>query len=197
MTTTLDSGSLPGAIVIENQRSIIALERAQAAIQTCEQTFIVRGIAGVGHGIARPLANIHIPNTAHLGITQVLEQNEFRSDVAVAGRRGVRDAPFLFEPPGHTVQRFVGKIVGRTAALPLEVQHQATAHLQIGLTARVVPFIEPREQALECLGRGDPVAFQWRGDASTPGCPEFYLRTERRRTGPLVYFSLIATSPSA
>jgi hypothetical protein len=159
MTTTLDSDPLLGAIVIENQRSIVTLEGAQTAVQTCEQPFIVRGIAGVGPGIARPLANINIANAAHLRITQVLEQYEFRGDVAVAGRRGVRDAPLLFQSPSHTVQRFVGKIVGRTAALPLEVQHQATAHLQIGLAARVVPFIEPREQTLECLGRGDPVAF--------------------------------------
>ena len=87
MTTALDSGPLLVAIVLEDQRSIVALERAQTAVQALEQPFIVRRTAGVGRRIARPVANIPITNAAHLGIAQVLEQHEFRDDVAVAGRR--------------------------------------------------------------------------------------------------------------
>ena len=58
---------------------------------------------------------------ADVNVTDVLEENELRDDVAVLPGRRVCDRPFFFEPPRHPIQRVVGQSVCVEALLALEV----------------------------------------------------------------------------
>src|SRR5262245_15044625 len=84
--------------------------------------------------------------------TQVLEEHELGDDVAVADRRRVYDRALFRKAAGDTIQRFVGKLIGREAALVAEVPDEPAPHLEVSFAPRIGALVEPREEAMERLG---------------------------------------------
>jgi hypothetical protein len=127
-----DLGPLLAAVVIENQERFVGIKPAETSIQTLEEL----NVRGDGRLLCleRTIGGNRLLDV-RVDLPEVFEQHEFRDDVAVVRRGGVRDCAFFFEPPRHSVQCVVGERVGVETLLALEVPDQPAPNIDVTLAA--------------------------------------------------------------
>ncbi len=140
-----DLGLLLAEIVAENESPLVAVELLQAPVKTFEQPFPLGG-----RGVRAQWRWNHDISQRRVPMfpARVLQEHEAGDDVTVSSRR-VCDRALFFEPARNPVQCFVGKVVRRTRALAIEVQHQPSTHFEVALAAGFDAFVQPGQEVME------------------------------------------------
>src|SRR5258706_2627405 len=113
LAASLDLGALLAPVVLENELPIMRRELLQATFETVELSPPDR-VVWVGRpcGLRRQNSRTFVErDIAALGSADVLQKHELRDDVAITGRRSVRDRALFLQPAGHPVQRFVSQLI--------------------------------------------------------------------------------------
>jgi hypothetical protein len=87
-------------------------------------------------------------------------ENKLGDDITIVGGRGTYDFALFLELACNPIQRFVGQVIGRGAAPPIEVTRQPTAHFKISLAIGVNTFVQPIQELTECLWIQNPILLQ-------------------------------------
>jgi len=142
------------AIVLDHQFALRRLQLLEAMVEALEALFANR------HRVARHEADgardRHVADSRlverHMFALapEILQQDEPRDDITVTRRRPGRDLAALLQRAADPVERFVRKLVCGGAVPPIEVRHQAAAHLEVPFAVRVDAVVQPLEQSVEC-----------------------------------------------
>lgn len=147
------------AVVLNGQVALVGPQLFQAAVETVETLRLNRDalagvdepdVAGSDAGVARFVVGQKPAVTP-----EVLQQDEPRDDVAVAGRRRRGDRAALLQRAGDAIEGVVHELIRIRAIPAIEVRDQPAAHLEVPLAVGVDTVVQPLEQPPKCELRKD------------------------------------------
>ena len=138
LTTPFDFLTTALAVSTDDQLALVGPQFLETAIQTFK---LLLALGGTGIQLGRP-ESVHVREVGGPGLVEVhmlpiapnvLEQDEPRDHVAVAGRWPGHDDAATLQGPADAIQCFVCQFLGRSAITPIEIRDETSPHLQVAI----------------------------------------------------------------